>query len=320
MQKNSVIALLPRLGRNIRGLAQDFWKDGPKNPLLFKFKSEHKHKDTVPAPGVKTGGAAVQKNGKSVSDKLWHAAPAEISEKMWGEGFVTPGTNYITDLLVKPLGITKDMNILDLSAGLGGRIRKISHETGAYVTGLEPDTGIAQRGMEMSKQMGRSKHAPVEHYNPESLTFTRAYDCVIAQETFYRISDKDAFFKIIADGLKQRGNLVFTDYIVDPENRDKPAIIAWQAVESSASPLGFVETAERWAKVGVNIRISEDLSDFYKNEVAKGLIRLQEFLASGIKPDSETKQALQKRIKTWAHRMSAMEQGMKFYRFYGAKR
>ena len=42
-------------------------------------------------------------------------------------------------------------------------------------------------------------------------------------------------------------------------------------------------------------------------------------MASGVKPDEETRKAIDKRITTWAHRMAAIEQGMRFYRFYGLR-
>ena len=209
--------------------------------------------------------------------------------------------------------------MLDLSAGLGGRMRKIAGETGAYITGLEPDREVAARGMELSTRLGKGKHAAIEHYDPASFAVTRNYDCVIARETFYRVADKKTFFEAIAKCLKPGGQLTFTDYIVDPEKRGEIAIAAWCAFEKHVAPLGLVEMAEAWAKAGVNLRINEDLTDFYKKEVAAGLKRFALFLGSGIKPDPETRAALLRRLETWTHRMAAMEHGMKFYRFYGHK-
>ena len=77
--------------------------------------------------------------------------------------------------------------------------------------------------------------------------------------------------------------------------------------------------AEAWAKVGVDLRVSEDLSAFYKQEVAAGLKRLSTVLVSGPRPDAETKEALRRGLETWAHRMMAMSRGVKFYRFYGTR-
>jgi cyclopropane fatty-acyl-phospholipid synthase-like methyltransferase len=246
--------------------------------------------------------------------------PGEVSEKMWGEGYVTPGDVEVTDRLIRPLGINKDMSLLDLSAGLGGRLRKTTDDYGVYINGLEPDPEIAKRGMEMSKAAGRGKRVTITAYDPLKLTVDRLYDCIIARETIYRVTEKEKFIKSIVASCKPKAQVSFTDYIVDPEVRDKPAIIAWRAFEKGSDPLGLVQMAEMWAKAGFNLRVHDDMSDFYKKEVMVGLARFAKFMASGgPKPDAETKKSIDKRITTWAHRMAAMEQGMKFYRFYGLR-
>jgi SAM-dependent methyltransferase len=306
-----------RLKQFAFGLAADFWKDGDANPFAFGSSREGFSSHTSP-PVRSPASRAEQK--KKAQQKVWHAAPGEISEKMFGTGYVTPGDAVITEAMIRPLGLTGAMNVLDLSAGLGGRMRKTTEETGAYVTGLEPDKEIALRGMELSIKAGKGKHAPVAHYDPVLFTVSRMYDCVLARETFYRVTDKDAFFKSISACVKAKGQLVFTDYIINPEHRKEPAIVAWQVQEKNASPLGLVEMAEAWAKVDFGLRINEDMSDFYKQEVLTGLKRLAIFLSSSNPPDPETKKSLQRRIEIWTHRLASMEQGMKFYRFYGTKK
>jgi SAM-dependent methyltransferase len=313
--------LSPNMARialiQVRGLAADFWKDGPENPLVRRESANVKKTKNKSSQLKPTSSTASRP--QSNNNKMWSAAPAEISERMWGDGFVTPGGAYISDLMTKPLGLTKDMSVLDLSAGLGGRIRRIANEYGCYVTGYEPDPEVAKRGMEISQRLGQAKHAGIEAYDPEKIEIRRMYDCVIARETFYRIQDKPTAMKLIAASLKARGHLVFTDYLVNPEDDEKPAIIAWKASEILARPLGLQNMVAAWQKVGIKMRVQEDMSDFYKKEVAKGLQRLAIFLGSGVSPDPATKLALERRIRLWAHRVSAMEQGMKFYRFYGNK-
>jgi cyclopropane fatty-acyl-phospholipid synthase-like methyltransferase len=238
---------------------------------------------------------------------------------MWGPGMVTPGDAMLTDKLCQPLGLTRASTVLDLSAGLGARPRKIALDTGAHVTGLEPDPAVASRGMAMSQQAGHGEQATVAPYDPATFSMARVFDCVIARETFYRVPDKGAFFQAVAACLKPKGQIAFTDYIVDPENDKQPAIAAWRAFEANAAPLGVVGMAEAWAKAGIDLRVSEDLTVFYKQDVAAGLKRLAGFLVSGPRPDPETKEALRRRLEIWTQRMSAMGQGMKFYRFHGTR-
>jgi len=301
-----------RLWREILGLAQDYWKDG-------NWQKPEEGEEPRLSPSGKTASPRGLEATKVAPGTLWHALPGEISEKMWGQGYVTPGDSHLTELLIGPLGITKDMNMLDLSAGLGGRLRKTTADFGVYITGLEPDPEIAVRGMALSVAEGRGKHAAIAAYDPMNLVPPHTYDCVIARETIYRVPDKEKFIQSIAACCKPKAQVSFTDYIVNPESRDKPAIVAWRAFEKGSDPIGLVEMAELWAKTGISIRVHDDQTDYYKKEVKKGLVAFAQFMASGIKPDAETKKAIEKRIAVWGHRLAAIDAGMKFYRFYGLR-
>jgi len=304
------------LRHTIVGLAHDYWKDGNWERAAAPAANNLKINCDFPKVSVEP---PVERDPIISSMGLWHAQPGEISEKMWGQGCVTPGDKHVTDLLIKPLGLTKEMSVFDLSAGLGGRLRQITEKFGVYVTGLEPDPDIAKRGMELSAAAGLGKHAAIEAYDPMSLTTPRLYDCIIARETIYRVPDKEKFIKSIIACCKSKAQVSFTDYIVNSESRDHPAMIAWRAFEQGADPIGLVEMAEIWARAGISIRLHDDQTDYYKKEVKAGLVKFAKFMASGVRPDAETKRAIEKRITVWAHRIAALENGMKFYRFYGLR-
>ena len=319
LSKRKLLHSWKHLCWNVKGLAHDFWKDG--DGKKYEGGEERvKKEDAKKTASANVAVPAAAEAPRKPKENRWHAMPGEVSEKMWGEGYVTPGDIEVTNRLIRPLGINKDMSLLDLSAGLGGRLRKTTDDYGVYINGLEPDPEIARRGMEMSKAAGRAKRVVITAYDPLKLTADRLYDCIIARETIYRVTEKEKFIKSIVACCKPKAQVSFTDYIVDPEMRDKPAIVAWRAFEKGADPLGLVQMAEIWAKAGFNLRVHDDMSDFYKKEVMAGLARFAKFMASGgPKPDDETKKAIDKRITTWAHRMAAMEQGMKLYRFYGLR-
>ncbi len=52
---------------------------------------------------------------------------------------------------------------------------------------------------------------------------------MIARETFYRVENKQEFFEALAACLKPQAQISFTDYLVNPEDRTKPAIVRWMA-------------------------------------------------------------------------------------------
>jgi hypothetical protein len=212
---------------------------------------------------------------------------------------------------------------LDLSAGLGGPMRRITGEFKVQITGFEPDPEVAARGMEMSIAAGQDQHAKIQYYSSTSFapdkTVSQLYDCIMARETFYRVEDKLKFFKALAGCTKREAQLSFTDYIVNPEDKNKPDIVAWMAQEKNASPLGLMEMAETWAKANFKLRVLDDQTDFYRKIVRDGMEKFAAFLASGVHSDQPTRIAVLKRMDTWKYRMAAMDQGMKFYRFYASK-
>ena len=309
-----------RLKRFVVGLAQDFWKDGTEHPLDMFKKSDLKTKEGKKAAPSKNGEPThAEQRATPAAAKEWHAEPGEISEKMWGAGYVTPGDAVVTEMLIQPLGLNKNMSVLDLSAGLGGRLRQTTEKFGVYITGLEPDPQIAARGMALSIKAGKGKHAAIAAYDPANFSVDRRYDCIIARETFYRVANRHQFLEALGTCTKSGAQVSFTDYVVNPEDREKPAIAEWIKSEPGSNPVGLVEIAQEWAKVGFNLRVHDDQTAYYKAEVLAGLKRLAVFLARNPKPDAETKSGLRRRLNSWMLRLGAMEQGMKFYRFYGTK-
>ena len=70
-------------------------------------------------------------------------------QRLWGDGFSSPGEAEHVMMLVKPLGLNETMGVLDLNPGLCGSTRVIADSTGAWVTGLEADADLAAAGMEI---------------------------------------------------------------------------------------------------------------------------------------------------------------------------
>jgi 2-polyprenyl-3-methyl-5-hydroxy-6-metoxy-1,4-benzoquinol methylase len=307
-----------RARRVLAGVARDFWKDGPENPFeLFVRISRLR-----PAPRSAPLRSAAR-TPKPTDPMVWHALPGEIAEKMWGEGFVAPGGEVLLDLMLKPLALDKQANVLDLSAGLGAFLHKVTAQSEAYVTSLESDPALAIRANERLLKLGKGKVDAIMYYTPDlfepTKTVTKVYDCVVAREVFYRVQDKHGFFAALAACTKPQAQITFTDYIVNPEDHDNDAVGAWMAYEGNVAPLGLIAMAEEWAKVGFKLRVHEDQTSLYRREALLGLQRLLKFLASGTRPDAETRQAILQRLELWTRRIKAMEQGLKLYRFYGTK-
>ncbi len=317
---------MPRMLRQAVGIAEDFWKDPDceyssiEIKLLGRVLKIPNILKPVPANGMpQAASTPVQNPVQAPALKAqWHALPGGVAERMWGEERILPAADTLLDMMVKPVGLARDKNVLDLTAGLGGTMRKIVSQVG-QLKGYETDGAIAMRGMDLSVKAGKGKTAPIEMYDPAALSMPAIYHMVIVRELFYRVPDKDKFFYSISAGTKIQGHVVFTDYIVNPEDREKPGIVAWMAHEKDANPLTLTQMVDAWTKVGYEMKISEDQTGFYKHEIALGLKKFATSLANSAAPDAETKKGILSEVELWVRRLAALEQGMKFYRFDAIK-
>jgi cyclopropane fatty-acyl-phospholipid synthase-like methyltransferase len=327
IEKHAGPDFLPNLKLKAQGMMEDFWKDPPCTfPRIevkigtFGFSIPNWFKpiplELTNAPVVASAPAAPKP--PPPPPPIWHAKPGEVAEKMWGEGQILPAGEEILEMLTAPLKLAKEKVVLDLTAGLGGPLRKLSIKI-LQVKGLEADPQIAARAMELAAAVGKAKIAPISTYDTATFSMPSIYDAMIARELFYRIPDRAKLFYSISAGIKFGGQVGFSDFIVDPENRPKPAIKAWIAHETGANPLGLIDMAQAWAAVGFELRASEDQTAFYKKAVAQGLGHMVKSLRANGRPDPETQKAILAEVQTWVHRMAAMEQGMKFYRFHAVK-
>ncbi len=327
-----------RLRLFLVGLARDYWKDAPLNAsptfqrflsLMGKMSRAQKTgaaQPSAPASEVKektlsASSVHAQEGGASEKEetRVWTADRIQVMEVMWGAGSSFPGGEAYIDSLTSPLGLNEEVSVLDLGAGLGDMARKLAEDYKCYVTGLEMDQTLATRGMVMSIAAAKGKKAPITVYDPAEYNATRKYDCIIAREVFCRVVGKEKFFKAVDSSLKNGGGqIVFTELVMAPSVREKPAIRKWLEREKSMVPLTQIELIKTWKGMGYDLRIAEDQTTLYKNHILTGLVSLVSHMKTNV-PDKDTKRLVVREVDFWSRRLAAFGQGLKYYRFYGLK-
>jgi cyclopropane fatty-acyl-phospholipid synthase-like methyltransferase len=201
---------------------------------------------------------------------------ATIGQWLWGKGFVSPGDEQYVLEMVKPFGLTPAMSMLDLSAGLGGPARVIAKAFGTYVTGLERSPERAKRGMQMSVEANLAKRAMISQYNPETIELRpNSFDCILGRGSTYSIVEKERLFRVVYQGLKQRGQLLFNEFTVDPAFADRPELAAWMARESFPPALWSIEQYQDClTSLGFDIRVVADVTAVYRSMIVAGWARM----------------------------------------------
>jgi cyclopropane fatty-acyl-phospholipid synthase-like methyltransferase len=232
---------------------------------------------------------------------------------MWGTDFVSPGGEDYLKSLVKPLGLNREMSVLDLSAGPGGPARCVHTASGAWVTGLEANPLLAEHGAARSVKLGLKKQAGVSHYDPHALTIERRFDAIFSKELFFTVQDKRKLFGDIHAGLKPFGQLLFLDYVLEDGNSAPQRWLDREPLEPF--PVTAGETKRLLTKARFDVRITEDCTAVQLDQIGVGLAILERHLVSHTL-DPDTTRAVKEEVELWVARAEALRHGLKVYRYY----
>ena len=252
--------------------------------------------------------------------KLWPIRRIEAAELIWGSSCILPGGVDYTVLLAKPLGLTPALSLLDLAAGLGGGTRALAEAFGVWVTGLERDRDLAAEGEERSNRSKFAKKAPVRGFDPEKFELKkRSFDCIFARELFCSVNDKQALFQALQRGLKDRGQLLFTDYVLGPA--PGAAFAKWLEGERQPSfPMPLAELLALLEGLTFDVRIAEDESETYRGHIMAAWSRLAEDLQGGRIPRHLLARVVEE-AERWARFVHVLNAGeLRFYRFHALYR
>ncbi|WP_119679278.1 SAM-dependent methyltransferase [Indioceanicola profundi] len=250
---------------------------------------------------------------------LWTASRIQVAEKIWGHGFATPGGTDHIPTLVKPLGLNPAMSVLDIGAGLGGSSRAMATQYGAWVTGLEYNPVLAEAGMFRSHKAGLARQAPISQFDPEHFTFNKRVDAIFSKEALYTVHNKDGLIDAIEACLKPKGQLLFTDYVIDNSRQRGRDFDGWAAHEPvEPHPWSVEQYSAALQQRNLDIRIAEDISDAQVTMIVTAIQQLVKHLET-VAMDRETKLAVVEEVELWARRVAALSSGLRCYRFYAMK-
>ena len=244
-----------------------------------------------------------------------------LLQALWGNGLCDPGPEEYLLQLVKPLGLDPSMTVLHLGAGLGGAARAMVEHFGPWVLGLESDKELAAAGMALSEGAGMAKKAEILYFNPVEHTYRpNTADAVLSKEFFWRVNDKDRMIMAAHTLLKERGQLLFTDYVL-AEGTNESDLTAWADRESESFSLWTQAQYEEILEARkLDVRISEDITKDYVRLVTDGW---GSFLKNSRIDDlcPETGGALIREAEIWTERVKAMDEGqVNVQRFYAIKK
>lgn len=244
--------------------------------------------------------------------------PLTIRQWLWGPGFHLPGTAEDVLALARPFAANASTRLLDVAAGLGGAARAIAAQSGAYVSALERDPDLARRGRAMSIAAGRHKQVPVGQMDPETLELRAgAFDGILGREASHMVLDKERLMRVLILGLRPRGQLLLTEFVVEPGLAGRPELAAWAALQPREPWLWTLrQYSDCFLSLGVELRVPEDISAAYKTQIVEGWVRLLRTVDLRSLPRGH-RLAVVAEAERWMPTVAALDSGaLRMYRFH----
>lgn len=239
------------------------------------------------------------------------AARVRICDKVWGQGFVGPGHAAYAVEVARPFSSRKEATVLDLSAGLGGRIAEIAKNPDVKTVGMERDVEFAENAAERVKIEDRRNLQPVETFNPDRLDLNGLkYDCIVARELFFTVADKLALLGTLRNGLRAKGTLSFTDFVLaEPDQNEGAVMDQWHETEPVApQPWSFGEYRSSLENLNLSILDFEDDSEHFRELVLQSWRQFLDGLET-VTFNRALVDALMQEAELWLHRIRAIESG-----------
>jgi cyclopropane fatty-acyl-phospholipid synthase-like methyltransferase len=211
--------------------------------------------------------------------------------------------------------------VLNLGAGLGASTRAIAKAFDVWIEGLEANSTLAKLAAERSVKAGMGERAMVRHYDPEALDLQEGrYDAIFSREALFVVADKKGLFEGLRDALKADGQLLFTDFVLTEPGAEDAAVKAWQDNEAEAPILWAIQqVTEALTSLGLEVRISEDISDRYQRVVQEEWARLLDMVRRNELP-RRLRNYLNEAAELERYRMAALGGGsLRVYRFHTYK-
>lgn len=251
----------------------------------------------------------------------WDDDRISLVQDVWGSGFDRPGSGADILTLLKPIGLDPKMSVMELGAGLGGATRAVSKEFSVWIHGVEGDPDLARAGQKLSEIAGLAKKAPIHAEALRELEIKpNSLDVLFSREAFVGLPDKTRLLDAIERGLKPKGQLLFTDYVLASVGDHSEELQAWKDGEpDTPAPWAVSDWVDTLKDLKLDVRIKEDRSDRQIAAIKRGWAEFMQEAAQDGRLERYGQLAVDE-CDLWTRRLNALESGaLRVYRFHAIK-
>ena len=182
----------------------------------------------------------------NTGEELYHDQMIGMLERVWGDGWLSPGGPEEVARLLAGLDI-KGKTVLDIGCGAGGIDVLLAGSHGAgYVTGIDVEDTVLVHARERAERAGFSARIGLMKVVPGPLPFPpHTFDIVFSKDSIVHIPDKHALMREVFRVLKPGGWFAASDWLIGHDHEPSPEMKSYIASEGldfgMASPMRYTD-------------------------------------------------------------------------------
>lgn len=144
--------------------------------------------------------------------------------EQWAKKFDEPARDewQKPEQVIAAMTLSDTMTVADIGAGTGyfsTRLAKVVTKGRVYAADIEPD--MVKYLSERAKKENLANIIAVQT-SADSANLPEAVDKILLVDTYHHISNRETYFKKLANSLKQGGQLIIVDFKLDESITDAP--------------------------------------------------------------------------------------------------
>ncbi len=234
----------------------------------------------------------------------------EFLEKLWGDGYMSPGGTEEVKKILDGLKISKK-SILDLGCGSGGITVSLVTNYGAKnVIGLDIENDVCLAAKQRVIRLGLEQDIKIKKANPGPLEFEdMTFDIVFSKDSIVHIQDKERLVADIFRILKPGGYFVASDWLRSHDGQPSAEMMRYLDLEDlgfdMASPKRYRVALER---AGYENIVLLNRNEWYLDQARKELNTLSKLRRKEFELIS-SKEYMDLSIETWNAMITVLETG-----------
>ena len=213
-----------------------------------------------------------------MSDSTVHYDEKGIAflEKLWGDGYLSPGGPEEVARLLDGVDMT-GKTVLDIGSGAGGITASLAKTYGAArVIGIDVEAPVCEAARRLVERQGVADRVEIRQVEPGPFPFEDgAFDIVFSKDSIVHIADKEFLSREAFRVLKPGGWFVASDWLISHDGAPSPEMAEYIRREDldfgMASPERYRAALEAAGFVDVELR---NRNAWYREQAKTELVLL----------------------------------------------